>query len=66
MIFRSGISDRQYNGQKKNDNDLKDSTQKTKDWATRNPLQIQGEYCFNVYDLELSLLKSNFGAHLER
>jgi cytosine/uracil/thiamine/allantoin permease len=41
MIYKQ--KDKQYNGQKKKDqgtnNDLQHTTQKTKDWATWNPLK---------------------------
>ena len=41
-VFRySKLKDRQYNYQKKNDNDLQ-NTAETKDWATRTPLKTGG------------------------
>jgi len=41
MVIRSRKlkKDRQYNDQKKKDNDLQNTTQKTKDRATRTPLK---------------------------
>ena len=47
IIFRTSKKDRQYNGQKKKDkmanNDLQNSTHKTKDRVTRTPLKTGGE-----------------------
>ena len=46
--IRKSKKDRQYNGQKKQENkrtnnDLQNTTQKTKDWSTRTPLKTGGE-----------------------
>jgi len=41
---RKSKKDRQYNGQTKwTSNDLQNTTQKTKHWATRTPLKTGGE-----------------------
>jgi len=47
--------DRQHDGQKKNNkrtnNDLQNTTQKTKDPATRTPLNIGGELIFHYKNI---------------
>jgi len=46
---RKSKKDKQHNGQKKKDkrtnNDLQNTTQKTKDWATQTPLKLGVNLC---------------------